>query len=118
VGIYLVKNGLVYFSTVRALTKTEYKEGFLDEYQKSLEYCSKYDCANSQSANPVFICGEFENTQEVLQVINNANDLSKNAKLANVWINVFEVSKYLPDIPFERSLSFAGSIGVALSDIT
>lgn len=117
VGIHLIKNNLVHFSTIRTISGDNYKKEFLDEYDKFLEYCSKYDAGQDQPIKSVFVCGEFENAQKVLEAMNDSANLPKNVKLSNVWTNVFEINKYYPDIPFEKSLSFAGSIGAALSDI-
>lgn len=117
IGIHLIKNKIVYFSTIRGVSGGDYKKEFLDEYEKFLEYCLKYDTNQSQPIKSVFVCGEFENAQKVVEAMNDSANLAK-VSLSNVWTNVFEIDKYLPDIPFEKSLSFAGSIGAALSDIT
>jgi len=118
IGIHLIKNKIVYFSTIRNISSDDYKKEFLDEYEKFLEYCLKYDTNQNQSIKSIFVCGEFESAQKVVEAVNSSNSFSKSINLSNVWTNVFEIDKYLPDIPFEKSLSFAGSIGAALSDIT
>ncbi len=117
IGVHLIKNKIVCFSTIRNVSNGDYKKEFLDEYEKFLEYCLRYDANLSQPIKSIFVCGEFENAQKVVEAINDSNYSLKNIKLSNVWTNVFEIDKYLPDIPFEKSLSFAGSIGAALSDI-
>jgi hypothetical protein len=117
IGVHLIKNKTVCFSTIRSVSDGDYKKEFLDEYEKFLEYCSKYDTNLSQPIKATFVCGEFEDAQKVVEAINDSNYSQKNIKLSNVWTNVFEIDKYLPDIPFEKSLSFAGSIGAALLDI-
>ncbi|KKQ78044.1 MAG: hypothetical protein A3A96_02895 [Candidatus Zambryskibacteria bacterium RIFCSPLOWO2_01_FULL_39_39] len=117
IGIHLVKDKIVHFSTIRTVLEGDYKKEFLDEYEKFLEYCSKYDTSQNQPIKSIFVCGEFENAQKVVEAINDSGGPSKNIKLSNVWTNVFEIDKYSPDIPFEKSLSFAGSVGAALSDI-
>jgi hypothetical protein len=117
IGIHLVKNKTIYFSTIRSVLSDDYKKEFLDEYEKFLDYCLKYDINKNQPIKSIFVCGEFENAQKVVESINDHDNLPQNIKLSNVWTNVFEIDKYIPDIPFEKSLSFAGSIGTALSDI-
>lgn len=117
VGIHLIKNRVIHFSTIRTILKGDYKNEFLDEYKKFLEYCLKYDTNQTQPIKAVLICGEFEDAQKVLEAMDGSADLPKNVKLANVWTNIFKIDKYAPDIPFEKSLSFAGSIGAALSDL-
>lgn len=118
IGIHLIKNKIVHFSTIRSVALGDYKKEFLDEYDKFIEYCLKYDINQNQAIKSFFVCGEFESAQKVVEAINESDSLSKNIKLANVWTNVFEIDKYAPDIPFEKSLSFAGSIGAALSKTT
>lgn len=117
IGIHLIKNKMVYFSTIRNVSGADYKKEFLDEYDKFLEYCLKYNTNQDQPIKSTFVCGEFENAKKVVEAINNSLNLNKNVKLSNVWTNVFDIDKYSPEIPFEKSLSFAGSIGAALSDI-
>lgn len=117
IGIHLIRNKIVYFSTIRTVSDGDYKKEFLDEYEKFLEYCLKYDTNQSQPVKSIFVCGEFGSAQKVVEAMNDSADFSGSVKLSNVWTNVFEIDKYLPDIPFEKSLSFAGSIGAALSDI-
>jgi hypothetical protein len=36
--------------------------------------------------------------------------------MANVWINITETEKYIPEISFDQSLSFASALGLALGD--
>lgn len=117
VGIHLVKNRTIYFSTLRTILTGDYKREFLDEYEKFLEYCAKYDANQNQPIKAVFICGEFANAQQVVEAMSASADFPQNIKLSNVWTNLFEINKYAPEIPFEKSLSFAGCIGAALSDI-
>lgn len=117
IGIHLIKNGIVHFSTIRTVLDNDYKREFLDEYEKFLGYCLKYNTNQDQPIKSIFVCGEFEDAQKVVEAIDNSANLIKNIKLSNVWTNVFEIDKHSPDIPFEKSLSFAGSIGAALLDI-
>jgi hypothetical protein len=117
VGIYLIKDNLVQFSTLRSILDEDYKKQFLDEYEKFLEYCLKYNTDQNQPIKSVLICGEFECAKKVAEAIIDSEKSTKDVKLSNVWTNVFEIDKYLPDVPYEKSLGFAGSIGAVLSDI-
>jgi hypothetical protein len=117
VGIYLVKDNLVHFSTLRSVLDEDYKKQFLDEYEKFLEYCLKYDVNENQPIKSVLVCGEFECAKKVVEAIIDSANYTRDVKLSNVWTNVFEIDKHFPDIPYEKSLSFAGSIGAVLSDI-
>jgi Tfp pilus assembly PilM family ATPase len=120
IGIYMVKDGIVLFSTLRSISEGDYKSQFLDEYEKFLEYRMKYDPDKDQPIKSILVCGEFECAKKVVEAItdspNHSQDI-KNIKLSNVWTNVFDIDRHLPDIPYEKSLSFAGSIGAALSEI-
>jgi hypothetical protein len=117
VGIYLIKENLVRFSTLRSILDENYNKQFLDEYEKFLDYCSKYDTDKNQPIESVLICGEFEYAKKILEAIMDSGKPMKDVKLSNVWINVFEIDKHLPDIPYEKSLGFAGSIGATISEI-
>ena len=117
IGIYLIKNNLVVFSTLRSVLDEDYSKQFLDEYEKFLDYCLKHDIDQNQPIESVLVCGEFEYAKKIVEAIVGSENYTKDVKLPNVWANVFEIDKHLPDIPYEKSLSFAGSIGAALSDI-
>jgi hypothetical protein len=117
VGIYMIKDNLVIFSTLRSILDGDYKKQFLDEYKKFLEYCLKYDTDKNQEIKSVLVCGEFEYAKKAVEAMSDSADNIKDIKLSNVWTNVFEIDRHLPDIPYEKSLSFAGPIGAALSEI-
>lgn len=118
IGIYLIKKSLVFFATLRTITDGDYKKQFLDEYDKFLDYRVKYDQDKDEAVSSILVCGEFEYAKEIVETLINSKNEAKNVKLSNVWTNVFEIDKYLPDIPYEESLSLAGPIGAALSEIT
>lgn len=118
VGIYLVKDGLTHFSTLRQITEGDYEKQFLDEYQKFFEYCFKYDPEQGKSIKDVLVCGEFQYAEKAVEAIRNYGGNEKNAKLANAWQNVLKIEKSVPSIKFEDSLNFAGPIGAVLSSIT
>ena len=44
------------------------------------------------------------------------SDVETPYSLGNVWINVCDVEKRLPDMPFETSLAYAAAIGAALEE--
>lgn len=115
VGIHLVKKGVVYFSTIRNITGGDYRTEFLDEYERFLEYCSKYDALSGGVVKSAFVCGEFEYAKVAAAALIDSK-ICQNTKLSNVWTNVFDIDNRFPEIPYEKSLSFAGAIGAALSD--
>lgn len=117
IGIHIIKDGSVIFSTLRTTSYESYEKDFLDEYEKFLDYCDKYDAADNQPAKSVFVCGEFEYAKKVIDALGGYNQGPKDIKLSNVWTNVLNIDEQVPETSFEKSLSFAGSIGAALSDI-
>jgi len=117
VGIYLIKDNLVHFSTLRAILDEDYKKQFLDEYEKFLDYCLKYNNGPKEPIKSVLVCGEFEYAKKILEALIDSSKTTKDVKLSNVWTNVFEIDKHIPNITFEKSLGFAGSIGATLLDI-
>lgn len=117
VGIYFVKNNLVLFSTLRPILGEDYSKQFLDEYEKFLEYCLKYSVGQDQAIKSIFVCGEFDFAKKVVEAVIGSPDKTKDVKLSNVWTNIFEIDRHIPDIPYEKSLNLAGPIGAVLSDI-
>ena len=116
IGIFLTKGNTVSFSTIRASGPSTAIEDFRDEYTKMIEYHSRYD--NSPLIAPiaeVIVCGEFEIAKSIVNAHNEAGKYKEKARLGNVWTNVFEIDEHTPNIPYEKSLSFAGSIGALLT---
>jgi len=116
VGIYLVKNNIVYFSTLRSIGK-DYEAEFMDEYKKFLEYSDRYNENGAFPIDVVFVCGEFEYAKKTAETIMKSNNAVKNAKLANVWSNILRIEEKTPSISYEDSLNLSGPIGAVLSDI-
>lgn len=118
VGIYLVKERVVYFSTIRNLESGDYSSQFMDEYAKFLEYSVRYSKSDDQTIATTFVCGEFEYAKKSIEAISQIKQSKQNAKLSNVWTNVLEIEKTTPSITYEESLNFAGPIGAVMSDLT
>lgn len=117
IGIHLAKDKTIVFSTIRNVSE-DYEKEFLDEYEKFLDYCTKYSGGiKDQLLKGAFVCGQFGSAQKIIEAVNGAKNGQTNVKLSNVWVNVFDIDKHLPEIPFEKSLNFAGAIGAAISDI-
>lgn len=117
IGIYLIKNNIVHFATLRSISEGDYKKQFLDEYDKFLEYSFKYDIGEDSQIKNVFVCGQFEYAKYAVEAIIGSDHPVKDAKLANVWTNVLSIEKDVPSISYEDSLNLAGPIGSILSDI-
>jgi hypothetical protein len=66
---------------------------------------------DDKKISQVFVCGEkFEDSM----VSYLASHLDNPVELGNVWTNVFEVDKNLPEISFADSLKYSAPIGLAL----
>lgn len=117
IGIYLVKDGVVHFATLRTIDDGDYKKQFLDEYEKFFEFSLKYSTNENDVIKNVFVCGEFEYAKKTTEAIFESGKSMKEAKLSNVWSNVLRIEKDPPNIPYEDSLNLAGPIGAVLSDI-
>lgn len=117
-GIYLVKDGVVCFSTLRKIAGGDYAEQTKDEYMKFLEYCAKYGVAENNAVPKVFICGDFEYAQKAMEVLKGLNDGEKEITLSNVWSNVSVAQNHtMPNISYEDSLSLSGPIGAVLAHV-
>lgn len=117
VGIYLVRNGIVHFATLRSILEGDYGKQFLDEYEKFLEYSFKYNTSEEQPIKTVFVCGEFEYAQKIIEAVAVSDGPVENAKLSNIWANVLKIEENTPSISYEDSLNLAGPAGAVLSDM-
>ena len=118
IGIYLIKDNIVHFSTLRSIVDGDYSDQFLDEYEKFLEYYLKYTRDESESRESAFVvCGEFEYAKKIVEPVIGKDGPLRNAKLANVWTNVLKIEDTTPNISYEDSLNFTSPVGAILSDI-
>lgn len=113
VGIYLVNGGIVTFVTIRALTQDAYEKEVIDEYDKFKEYYSKYGGSKDVLIKNLFVCGEFEYAKRAVSIISK-NYPGISVSLANIWHNLLSLHEETPNLPYDKSLSFAGSIGATL----
>lgn len=118
IGIYLVKDRVVHFSTIRNLEGGDYKIQLVDEYEKFLEYSLRYGKPGEQPIIAVLVCGQFEYAKKTVEAMLERQKNIKNIKLSNVWTNVLEIEKTTPSISYEESLNFAGPVGAVISDLT
>ncbi len=117
IGIYLVKNSTVIFATLRYVYEGTYENNFLDEYDKFLEYSSRYEEEEKSPIKKVFVCGEFEAANKIVGSISKKDLSKREVKLGNVWSRILNVEEKTPNISYEESLNLAGPIGAVLSDI-
>ena len=88
-----------------------------DEIEKHFLYWHIYKNKENKK-NPgikkIILCGSeagLPGLSEYLSV-----GLRNRVELANVWVNVLNIEKHIPEISFGQSLGFAAAIGVALKD--
>ncbi len=118
IGIYLIKNNSVHFSTVRSIETTDdFESSLKDEYSKFIDYCIKYNKDDKNIAKNIFICGEYDIAVKAVSFLEKLEVDKNKIKLANVWSNVLNIESNTPDIKFEDSLMFSGPIGAVLSNI-
>lgn len=116
VGLYVSRSGVVRFtSTVLIKGETANNPAYLVQEIKRLytywhtlkENVRKPEKQISQ----ILICGEGfdESTFSFI-----ASHINTPTSLANVWLNVFDINKTIPEISFNESLKYACVIGLAL----
>lgn len=66
-----------------------------------------------QQIETILICGDEGHRPGIAEYIEKQVKIP--AHIGDVWTNVFSFHDYVPDIPLEESLSYAGAIGLALS---
>lgn len=62
----------------------------------------------------MIICGRGANDQGVVEYVSASLPIS--SSIANVWVNVFSLDNYIPEITFSESLSYVAAVGLALPD--
>lgn len=88
-----------------------------DEVQKHFLYWHTHkdeDGRNNPPIREIILCGGDSNLIGLPEYF--AISTKNKVEMGNVWINIVNTEKYIPDISFKRALSFAASIGLALGD--
>ncbi len=69
---------------------------------------------NNPPIKKIIMCGGDSNLiglSEYLSV-----SIKSPVEMANVWVNIMDTERYVPEINFERALSFTAALGLALRD--
>ncbi len=116
VGLYVSVSGVVRFtSTVQTRGEFSNNHAFLIQEIKRLYTYWHTLKENTNRAerkiSHIYVCGENIDDSLVSFITNNSKTESS---LANVWVNVFDINKNVPEIPFVDSLKYAGAIGLAM----
>lgn len=117
VGMYLVNKNIVTFATIRTLSSLDYDTQIADEYEKFSEYYNKYGDLKGTPIKSIFVCGEFDYAKKVVSIISKNQSLSGKVTLSNIWSNTSSLKGEIPNLPYDKSLSFAGSVGAAVTKI-
>lgn len=115
-SVYIVSNSIVHFVSTNSI-RGDIKENIpfvsqeikkIHSYWKSLDGNSKDP---KKDISTVLVCGDFV-SEDIL------SQISVNTKLpivlANVWTNVYNLDKFIPNIAFEKSLAYAPAIGLSI----
>lgn len=62
----------------------------------------------------VILCGGDSNLIGIADYF--SVSMKTSVEIANIWINVEDTEKYIPDMSFDQSLTFASALGLALGD--
>ena len=62
----------------------------------------------------IILCGGDSNLTGLVDYL--SISIKIKAEMANVWINVMDTEKHIPDMSFKHSLSFAAAVGLALGN--
>lgn len=62
----------------------------------------------------IILCGGGSNLVGLSEYI--SANMKIRVELANVWINILDIKKHIPEMSFEESLSYAPAIGLALEN--
>jgi type IV pilus assembly protein PilM len=88
-----------------------------DEIVKHFIYWHTHKDEENKDRPPikkVILCGGDSNLTGLAEYF--SVSMKTNVEMANVWINITETEKYIPEISFDQSLSFASALGLALGD--
>lgn len=112
VGVCIVKNKAVHFtSTFPILSADDFSipkeikkvtHYFNDNYAKDKE---------KESLSEIIICGEIPDDNLSDQVF---SEVGTATSVANPWVNIFDLDKYIPDMKKQESVRYVSSIGLAI----
>jgi Tfp pilus assembly PilM family ATPase len=88
-----------------------------DEIVKHFTYWNTHKDEENQN-NPlikkIILCGGGSNLIGLSDYF--AVSVKTEVEMANVWVNIIDTEKKIPEIPFRQALSFAATIGLSLGD--
>ncbi len=88
-----------------------------DEIEKHFLYWHTHkddEGKDRRAIKKIILCGGDSNLIGLSEYI--AVSMKTKVEMGNVWTNVTDTSKYIPEIDFNKSLSLAAALGLALGD--
>jgi len=88
-----------------------------DEIVKHFLYWNTHLDEDGKSSPPIkkiILCGGDSNLIGLTEYL--SVSIKCKVEVANVWVNIANTGKYIPDINFNKSLTFAAALGLALGD--
>ncbi|MBI2630652.1 pilus assembly protein PilM [Candidatus Nomurabacteria bacterium] len=88
-----------------------------DEIVKHFLYWNTHKDEEGKDRPPIkkiILCGGDSNLTGLADYI--SVSMKTKVEMANVWVNIAETDKYIPEISFNQSLTFAAALGLALGD--
>ncbi len=69
---------------------------------------------NNPPIKKIILCGGDSNLIGLSDYF--SVSVKSKVEMANVWVNIMDTEKYIPDVSFKRALSFAAALGLVLRD--
>ena len=88
-----------------------------DELVKHLLYWHTHKDEDGKSNPPIqkmILCGGDSNLIGLTDYF--SSSMRVPVEMANVWVNIMDTEKHVPDISYKQALSFAAALGLALRD--
>lgn len=88
-----------------------------DEIAKNFLYWHTHPDENEKqrpAIKKIILCGGDSNLIGLAEYF--SVSIKCKAELANIWINILDINKDMPEIIFDQSLSYAAAVGLALGD--
>lgn len=88
-----------------------------DEVVKHFLYWNTHKDEEGRDNPPIkkiILCGGDSNLIGLSEYF--SVSMKTTVEMANVWVNIMDTEKYVPDMNFKQALSFAASLGLALRD--
>ncbi len=114
VGVFIVSNNIVMSSIILNIRGVEIPD-LRDALMKHFIYWHTYKDIETKIKPPIkkiILCGDNDNLEKLAEYF--SLGLKTKVELANVWTNILDTSKDIPEMTREESFKYAGAIAIAL----